>query len=236
MQAQTMIRKGNALLARGDYALLARKSFEVAVRAGYRVAGLGLRNVRNRGTLSFIGCRDELGLILNARELTGEGVEVGVLRGDHSVDLLQRWAGKCLHSVDPWRPFSPEVYRDNDNRDKDEQEQLYQETCAKLSGFGSRSNVLRMTSAEAAVLFRPGQLDFVYIDAQHHYEAVKEDIELWYPKLTRGGILAGHDYLDGSLSNGEFGVKRAVDEFARTLNKKVYTSREPDYPSWFIEF
>jgi hypothetical protein len=235
MQAQRLIRKGNALLARGDYGLLARKSYEVAVRAGYRAAGLGLRTIHNGGALSFIGCRDELGLILNARDLTREGVEVGVLRGDHSVDLLQRWTGKCLHSIDPWRPFSREIYRDNDNRDRNEQEELYRETCAKLRRFGSRSNILRMTSAEAAGRFEPGQLDFVYIDAQHHYEAVKEDIELWYPKLARGGILAGHDYLDGSRPNGEFGVKRAVDEFAKKLSKKVYASREPDYPSWFIE-
>jgi hypothetical protein len=38
-------------------------------------------------------------------------------------------------------------------------------------------------------------LDFVYIDANHKYDAVKKDLELWYPKVRKGGVFAGHDYL-----------------------------------------
>jgi hypothetical protein len=179
MQAQMLIPKGNVLLARGDYALLARKSRELAIRAGYRVAGLGLRTVYPKGALSSIGCRDELGLILNARDLRGEGVEVGVLLDDHS-DLSQRWAGKCLDSVDPLRPSrrrstptaTTEIRRNRNNSSA---------TCVRLSGFGSRSSVLRLGSLPFCCNW---QLDFVYIEAQHHYEAVEQDIELWRPKET----------------------------------------------------
>jgi hypothetical protein len=41
-------------------------------------------------------------------------------------------------------------------------------------------------------------LDYVYVDARHDYCGVKEDLEAWWPKLRRGGILAGHDYLDAA--------------------------------------
>ena len=57
----------------------------------------------------------------------------------------------------------------------------------------------------AALEGRP--LDMVFIDADHTYEAVKRDIQLWSPLIAPGGLISGHDY-------GEEwpGVKRAVDE------------------------
>ena len=91
-----------------------------------------------------------------------------------------------------------------------------------------------MTSQEAAPLFRAGQLDFVYIDAQHHYEAARDDIETWYPKVRKGGILAGHDYLEGEREAGYFGVKRAVDEFVARRGLRLVISAEGDWPSWFV--
>jgi len=44
------------------------------------------------------------------------------------------------------------------------------------------------------------------IDADHTYEAVKKDIELWKPLIRKGGILSGHDY--GMYHE----VNKAVDE------------------------
>ena len=88
--------------------------------------------------------------------------------------------------------------------------------------------------ASAAHCFADGQLDFVYIDALHYYEDVREDIELWYPKVRKGGILAGHDYLDGWAPNYVYGVKSAVDEFRSLTRLKLAISREATSPSWFF--
>jgi hypothetical protein len=51
-----------------------------------------------------------------------------------------------------------------------------------------------MLSAEAATMFENGSLDFVYLDADHCFESVWQDLSVWYPKVRIGGILAGHDF------------------------------------------
>ena len=61
-------------------------------------------------------------------------------------------------------------------------------------------------SHEAADNFEDGEVDCLFIDAGHSYEAVKKDIEAWLPKMKPNGIIAGHDY------NAWAGVKKAVDE------------------------
>ena len=78
-----------------------------------------------------------------------------------------------------------------------------------LSRIHDKSHVsfIRESSKNAVLHFEDESLDFVFIDAIHLYEHVKEDIALWYPKIKPGGILAGDDY------SYQFpGVISAVDE------------------------
>jgi predicted O-methyltransferase YrrM len=50
-------------------------------------------------------------------------------------------------------------------------------------------------------------LDMIYFDGKHSYEGVLADVEVWYPHLKLGGILAFHDY-----GNRKHEVTRAVDD------------------------
>jgi predicted O-methyltransferase YrrM len=52
--------------------------------------------------------------------------------------------------------------------------------------------------------FEDNYFDFVYVDGSHLYLDVKKDIEKWLPKVKKGGLLGGHDYM--------YEVKTAVDE------------------------
>lgn len=69
-----------------------------------------------------------------------------------------------------------------------------------------------MASVEAAQEFSDESLDVVFIDADHSYEAVKADLEAWYPKVKPGGLMAGHDFVFEHETSRE-GVIRAVREF-----------------------
>ena len=53
--------------------------------------------------------------------------------------------------------------------------------------------------------FEDERLDFVFIDANHSYEACLEDIRLWFPKVKPNGVIAGHDYTNAVRSYATFG-------------------------------
>ncbi len=171
--------------------------------------------------------------LLNARELLGVGVEIGVYEGWFSNYLLTYWRGRRLISIDPWRALGDE-YQDACNREQPIMDQFYHRAQQLLRNHGERSEIWRMTSREAACRLGDEALDFVYIDAQHHFEAVREDLELWHPKVRSGGLLAGHDYMDGDFAFGRFGVKSAVDQFAQKHHVRIELTRENNSPSWFF--
>ena len=66
-----------------------------------------------------------------------------------------------------------------------------------------------------------------------------EDLEAWASKVRPGGILAGHDYVDGDLPQGEFYVKSAVDDFFGARGIPVHGTEGPSavemFPTWIVE-
>ena len=193
--------------------------------------------------------RAELGEYLNSRNLLGVGVEIGVFRGEFACQLLETWHGSKLILVDPWSHLSD--YLDSWNGSHAEMERNYQITIARLARFESRTEILRMRS-ETAVNFVPNKsCDFIYLDANHSYAAVWNDLNLWFPKLRVGGTMSGHDYFDaladerfepilakgvGDLSPEKltsYGVKSAVKRFANILRTQIRTTQE-DLPTWYF--
>ena len=203
-------------------------------RGSLKYISLKLIRLSYKYILKYIHSRDEFPYILNRLNLLGEGAEIGTKTGIYSEYILTIWQGRKLYSIDPWIEFPKDVYIDTANVNLVAQEKFYKQTCNRLKKFTLRSQIFRTTSAKAARQFDTGQLDFVYIDAQHHYEAVKQDLMLWYPKVKKGGILSGHDYIDGKREHGNFGVKSAVNEFATNNCLSVISSSESKWPSWFI--
>jgi hypothetical protein len=116
------------------------------------------------------------------------GAEVGVYYGAMSRALLEQAPRLKLYMVDSWQ-----VGAAPSNRRR-----------AESSTDPTRRLILAMPSLEAANLVPDAGLDFVFIDADHSYPAVKADIAAWKPKVKVGGWLCGHDY---DLR----AVKRAVD-------------------------
>ena len=180
--------------------------------------------------------RRELAALLNRRGLRGRAVEVGVASGFFSEVILTRWRGAHLTSIDPWAAAPPDEYVDVSNRSQEEHEAAYELAQQRLARFGERSTVWRMTSMEAAAQIPAGSIDFAYLDARHDYDSVKQDLEAWYGKVRPGGIFAGHDYRDGVLPQGVFGVKSAVDEFFAAKDLPVKTTYlDAPWTSWYVE-
>ena len=69
-------------------------------------------------------------------------------------------------------------------------------------------------SDEVADKFEDGSLDFVFIDADHEQEQVRKDILAWLPKVRKGGIISGHDYVASQQ-----GVIKAVNSIWRKGRK-----------------
>jgi hypothetical protein len=176
--------------------------------------------------------RYEFGQLLTSMGLNGEAAEIGVALGDFSFRLLDTWPGR-VHMIDPWAMQDQSVYLDSFNAGDVEQERRYQHVVARANGYGGRAIVHRMFSHEARDLFDDGQLCFVYIDANHRYEAIRDDLLVWYPKVQSGAVLAGHDFLDGELPSGSYGVKQAVSEMAERLGLEVNVIPD-EWPSWWI--
>lgn len=124
--------------------------------------------------------------------------------------------------VDAWKHFE-EGYTDGCNLSQAEQDARYERILLDF-GDDPRVSIVRGLSVTAAGLVLPGSMKFVYLDANHSTEAVAEDLEVWWPAIAPGGILAGHDYLPG---NGVgYGVKAAVDAFAKRLNLDVFKTTQ----------
>ena len=57
-------------------------------------------------------------------------------------------------------------------------------------------------------------IKFIHIDASHEYESVFQTIQLVLPKMVKGGIICGDDFLSANINRGDLhgGVERAVRE------------------------
>ena len=182
----------------------------------------------------------------------GKGAEIGTFKGEFSKDILEKWLG-VLYMVDVWRPLGDE-YLDASNHAI--HTTAYADTMENIKGLEDQGVMIRATSEVASDIFADGSLDFVYIDANHAYDFVKQDIELWYPKVKKGGYLGGHDYIalswyndpnflpnkkdkhiwsgDMSFYHGIFGVNPAVDEFCKD-NNYIPTVTDEWFGTWMVK-
>ena len=138
------------------------------------------------------------------------GVEIGVAGGVNANNILETLRIKKLYLVDPYLPYLQDGSLRTSYRD------AFPIAKERLSKFGDKIQFILRKSSEA-IDDVPDNLDFVYIDGNHTYEFVKSDIELYYPKLRKGGVIGGHDFSAMFL-----GVCRAVLEFAEKNNVAVY--------------
>lgn len=155
--------------------------------------------------------RKELPALFQEFYQTGIGAEIGTFRAEFSQLILKKWKG-TLACIDSY----------SDSVTGMDMIGAKKEATNRLKGY--RAIPFYEDSLVASKLFEDGSFDFVYIDASHRYEDVKDDIEAWTPKVRPGGIVSGHDYFDGLYEGVHFGVKSAVDEYVKNNNLILNTT------------
>jgi hypothetical protein len=156
------------------------------------------------------------------------GAEIGVWHGDFSARILRTVRPAKLHLIDPWTFMGTEAYRDAwyggklaaDQTAMDDLHASVVRRFAREIAAGG-VEVHRSTSVEASRRFPTAYFDWVYVDGDHLYEAVRADLELFDPKLKTDGLLAGDDY--GMPGWWDDGVTRAVDEFVAGRGYEIVT-------------
>ena len=157
--------------------------------------------------------RDDLAVLF--KELGfNHGAEIGVENGYYSKVLCEANPHLDLTCVDPWLasaydPVAATHAVDTKQEKYDERYETAKELLEPYQAF-----LERKTSMDALELFDDGELDFVYIDANHDFPNFINDIHEWSKKVREGGIISGHDYANFSYKKHNH-VKRALDAYAR---------------------
>jgi hypothetical protein len=141
-------------------------------------------------------------------------VEVGSWKGKSAVymgvEIINSNKKIRFDCIDSWE-FLDDIYTKLSYLNKSKLT-AFEEFLKNVEPLYNVINYHKINSIEGSKLFEDESLDFVYIDASHEYENVKNDLIYWYPKVKYGGVFAGHDY--GSNWKG---VKLAVDEFFKNI-------------------
>ena len=117
------------------------------------------------------------------------GAEIGVERGAYSEVLCKRNPNLKLYCVDAWAAYAG--YREHVPQSK--LDDFYEFTRDRLSDYDCE--LIRAFSMDAISRFAENSLDFVYLDANHEFQQVVNDISEWSKKVRPGGIISGHDFI-----------------------------------------
>lgn len=204
---------------------------------GYTKISEGLNLIGAPAEIPNCG-RDDLITFFKEKGFT-KGAEIGVFEASFT-ELFAK-AGFEIYGIDPWM-----VYEDYGESDYTPMaEKRYQKSVARLSPYPN-AHIMRMTSMQALEKFEDDSLDFVYIDGNHQFKYIAEDLFEWWKKVKKGGVIAGHDYayFKSRSPLGGCQVREVVDAYAKAFRTNFwvlgnYKRQKPedirdDYRSWMF--
>ncbi len=144
------------------------------------------------------------------------GAEIGVERGVYSEVLCKANPQAKLYSIDAWKAYKG--YREHVTQEKIDQ--LHDSAVSRLEPYNCQ--LVKGFSVDVSKTFDDGSLDFVYIDGNHEYTHVVNDIASWDRKVRPGGIVAGHDYILRKTNGYLMHVPYAVQGFTASYNIRPF--------------
>ena len=167
------------------------------------------------------------------------GAEVGVYKGEYTEKFCRE--GLTMYGIDPWFPFKGQG---RTQWLKERQAFLYGHTLRVLAKYIEKGTctIMRKSSMEGVKAFKNNSLDFVYIDGDHRFKFIAEDIYEWIWRVRKGGVISGHDYFNTNpeAQNIVCHVGPVVDAYVKAFgveNFYVFGGRgkrkDDRWPSWF---
>lgn len=179
---------------------------------------------RGRATLQLIAqVKSETGMLLGdleafeicqavkrSEKIPGEIAEVGVFRGG-SAKLIAETSSKKIHLFDTFEGL-PELTAEDDPEQfsKDDYSASLESVEEYMASYPHVSLYKGVFPATAGPV-ETSKFSFVHLDVDL-YEPTLESLRFFYPRMSRGGVIIGHDYRDIPQFH-DSGVKKAFDEF-----------------------
>lgn len=139
--------------------------------------------------------------------------EIGVRQGKFSLEIIKYVKPKKLFLIDSWG--SDEAYYDPKN---------YDEVITKF-GNNKSVEIIKSKSSKASKQFPDSFFDWIYIDADHTYNAVKTDLESFFNTVKNYGFITGDNYDTKNYPE----LVRAVDEFINKYPMKKISFKNFQY-------
>ena len=147
------------------------------------------------------------------------GIEIGVQRGKNAYNMIQCLNLDNIYCIDPYLNYKGSL-----DGSQEKQNKIIKESHRRLKRYGDKVIWIKKLSEEA--INDVPIVDVIYIDGNHQYKYVMNDLILYYNKVKKGGLLAGHDI---NIPD----VYRAVSKFTVMLSiEDVYIKRK-DW--WFFK-
>ena len=146
-------------------------------------------------------------------------VEIGTRYGDTAVVMSRKYILQEFIAIDPYidyKEYDGEEFSQHLRNDSTLFDKISKKIIRK-----SRNKVtfIRDFSNKAHSQIPNNWADFIFIDGNHEFDYVLQDLEDYWPKVANGGYMTGHDYWHRSIEHGgDFNqpmVFEAVEHFAK---------------------
>lgn len=154
--------------------------------------------------------------------------EIGVRKGTYAKYIYELTKPKKLYLIDCWEKQKGDYEIDSSNNQNHD---LYYKEVVNQFGQIKNVEIIKDFSENACKKFPVNYFDWIYIDADHTYKAISNDLHNWWPLIKNSGYMCGHDYFTDYWVD----VEKAVNKFLQNKKINLYALTLSKYPSWCIK-
>lgn len=151
------------------------------------------------------------------------GVELGISYAHSTVTILSHCENlETLYAIDCYKPYE-DYYTSNVEVDKYEIEIIKNIALKTISTTKNKEKLILIIEDSDLLVdkFDDEELDFAFLDAHLNSEHIKKDLEKWYPKVRKGGMVAIHDTC----------YQTVFDEIELFMEKNNFSGKFSNYDS-----